>query len=159
LVPRGGIMKDYELVVLYHPDLEIDLDNALKKVEEIINGLKGKITFSENWGKRKLAYVIKKQEYAIYVYYEIQLPDGGIEALESQFNITDEVIRYLVTKPTPNFGDREKKMIGEQEESENNGGEEEKPEKAKADKDEKKKKDEKKEEVKKVSSKDDKEKK
>jgi len=113
-------MRDYELVVLYHPDLEIDLDKALKKIEDLIKKSKGKITFSESWGKRKLAYPIQKQEYAIYVYYEIQLPLEGISAIESQLNITDEVIRYLLTKPTPNFGDREKKMLAA--DSEDAGG-------------------------------------
>lgn len=106
-------MRDYELVVLYHPDLEIDLDKALKKVEGLIKDAGGKVSFSESWGKRKLAYPIKKQEYAIYVYYEIQLTDDSVKKLESQLNITDEVIRYLITKPTPNFGDRDKKMLVE----------------------------------------------
>lgn len=101
-------MRDYELVVLYHPDLEIDLDKALKKVEGVIKNSGGKVLFSDNWGKRRLAYTIKKQDYAIYVYYEIQLDAAAIGKLEGLLNITDEVVRYLVSKPTPNFGDRDK---------------------------------------------------
>ena len=117
-------MRQYELVVLYHPDLEIDLDKALKKVEGLIKGLGGKILFSENWGKRKLAYAIKKQDYGVYVYYELEFAADSVKELEAQLNITDEVIRYLVSKPTPNFGDREKKLMDDDSET----GDEEKPE-------------------------------
>jgi len=101
-------MKDYELVVLYHPDLEIDLDKALKKIDGLIKDCGGKVLFSDSWGKRRLAYKIAKQQYAIYVYYEINIDLPGVAKLESLLNITDEVMRYLISKPTPNFGDRDK---------------------------------------------------
>lgn len=94
-------MKDYEVVVLLHPDLEIDLDKPLKKVEEIIKEQKGKITKSDVWGKRKLAYPINKEDFAVYVYYELTLPPENVRKLETSFNIADEVIRYLVSHPVP----------------------------------------------------------
>ena len=99
--------KDYEIVVLFHPDLEIDIDKALKKVEGLVKGQKGTITTSDNWGKRKLAYPIKKQEHAIYVYYEVNLPPEGVAKLEYNLNITKEVIRYIVTHPVPKMPERE----------------------------------------------------
>jgi len=91
-------MRDYELVVLFHPDLEIDLEKPQKKLEKIIQDLGGKITTTDNWGKRKLAYPIKKQEFAVYVYYELQLKPETIGKLDTTLNITDEVIRHLVTQ-------------------------------------------------------------
>lgn len=94
-------MNDYELVVLYHPDLEIDLDKPLKKIEKIITDNGGKITKQDNWGKRKLAYTIKKEDHAVYVYYEVQLPTENVRRVEGTFNITDEVLRYLLVKPDP----------------------------------------------------------
>ena len=106
----------YELVTLYHPDLEIDLDKALKKVEGILKNNGGKILYSDTWGKRKLAYPIKKQDYAIYTYSEIELPKENVAKVESLLNITDEVIRYLIATPTPNFGKRETKSRDEDEE-------------------------------------------
>lgn len=122
-------MRDYELVVLYHPDLEIDLDKALKKVDGLIKDSGGKVLFSDSWGKRRLAYPIAKQDYAIYVYYEVQLDRAGLAKLEKLFNITDEVIRYLLSKPTPNFGNREKSSKaddGEEKEAEEDKDSEEK---------------------------------
>ena len=92
-------MNQYEIAVLYFPDLEIDLDKTEKKVQGIIEDAGGKITKTDNWGKRKLAYPIKKQEHAVYVFYEVQMPAGAIQKVEQTFNITDEIIRFLITKP------------------------------------------------------------
>jgi small subunit ribosomal protein S6 len=89
----------YEVAVLYHPDLEVDLTKAEEKVTKIITDNGGKVTATDNWGKRKLMYPIKKQEHAIYVFYTVEMPGEGVKKVESILNITDEVIRYLITKP------------------------------------------------------------
>lgn len=94
-------MNEYELVVLYHPDLEIDIDKALAKVEKVIKDAQGKIVKSDNWGKRKLAYQIKKQDHAVYVFYEVEIPGESVTKIEQNLNITDEVLRYLLVKPGP----------------------------------------------------------
>lgn len=101
-------MRDYEMVVLYHPDLEIDLDKALKKIEGIVTKQGGTITATDNWGKRKLSYQIKKQDYAIYVYYEVSLPAPALIKVETALNIANEVIRYLITQPVPKVEKDEK---------------------------------------------------
>lgn len=92
-------MSQYEVAVLYDPGLEIDLEKASSRVEKIIADNGGKITNTDNWGKRKLAYPIKKQETAIYVFYTVEMPGESVKKIESTLNITDEVIRFLVTKP------------------------------------------------------------
>lgn len=92
-------MNIYEVAVLYHPDLEIDLEKASSKVEKIIAGSGGKITKTDNWGKRKLAYPINKQEFAVYVFYTVDMPAEKVQKVEQTFNITDEIIRFLITRP------------------------------------------------------------
>lgn len=92
-------MNTYEIAVLYHPDLEIDLEKAENRVTKIIEDNKGKITKADNWGKRKLAYSIKKQDFAVYVFYTVELPGENIAKVEQTLNITDEVIRFLITRP------------------------------------------------------------
>lgn len=94
-------MAQYEIVVLYHPDLEVDLTKAEEKVTRLIADNGGKVTGTDNWGKRKLAYPIKKQEHAVYVFYTVDLPGDSLQKLESTLNITDEVIRYLIVKTDP----------------------------------------------------------
>ncbi|OGL36314.1 30S ribosomal protein S6 [Candidatus Saccharibacteria bacterium RIFCSPHIGHO2_12_FULL_47_17] len=87
------------MAVLYDPGLEIDLDKASGKIEKIITEAGGKIANTDNWGKRKLAYPIKKNEFAIYVFYTVEAPAEAVAHIEQTLNITDEVIRFLITKP------------------------------------------------------------
>jgi len=89
--------RDYELVVLLHPDLEIDLEKPLAKIRQIIADNKGDIVKEDSWGKRKLAYRINGEEFAMYVYFEVSLPTETVKKLQSTLNITDEVLRYLLT--------------------------------------------------------------
>ncbi len=92
-------MNQYEVAVLYHPDLEIDLEKASSRVEKIFTDNGGKIVNTDNWGKRKLAYTIKKNDHAVYVFYTVELPGENVKKVESTLNITDEVIRFLITRP------------------------------------------------------------
>lgn len=89
-------MKPYELVVLLHPDLEIDIDTPIAKIEKLISGTGGKITKRDNWGKKRLAYPVKKQQFGIYAYFELELAPTAVRELESQLLITEEVIRFLI---------------------------------------------------------------
>lgn len=91
-------MKDYELSILFHPDLEMNLDPALDKIKSLIEANKGKIVKEEAEGKKRLAYSINGQDFAIYHYYDLQLPAEAPAKLSSVLNITDEVLRYLLVR-------------------------------------------------------------
>ncbi len=89
-------MKNYELTVLIHPDLEMNLEPATSKVKELVEKNGGKITKEQNDGKKRLAYPIKGQDFAVYYYYELELPAEAPAKIESVFNITDEILRHLL---------------------------------------------------------------
>lgn len=89
-------MKEYELTVLIHPDLEADLETPLTKVRDIIKNAGGTILREDNWGKKKLAYPINREEFAVYVYMDVELPADAPLKISNTFNITDEVLRYLL---------------------------------------------------------------
>ena len=89
-------MKAYELTVLIHPDLEMNIEPAISKVKELIENNGGKITKEANEGKKKLAYGIRGQEFAVYYYYELELPAAAPAKISSVLNITDEILRYLL---------------------------------------------------------------
>lgn len=89
-------MREYELTVLIHPDLEADLEPALKKVRKIVTDNKGEVKKEDNWGKKRLMYKIAGEEFANYVYMEILLPAEANAKVQQTLNITDEVIRYLL---------------------------------------------------------------
>jgi len=112
-------MKEYELTVLIHPDLEADLETPLKKVRDIITAAGGTIVREDNWGKKKLAYPIRREEFAVYIYMDVALPADAPLKISNIFNITDEVLRYLLV--TVNEKAR-KALAAEQERADNNAG-------------------------------------
>lgn len=99
---RGFQRKDtrlsniYELVVLLHPDLEIDVEAPIAKVEGLIAAVGGKVAKRDNWGKKRLAYRIRRQDFAIYVYFEVELEPAQVRPLEDTILITEEVLRHLL---------------------------------------------------------------
>ena len=91
-------MKDYELTVLIHPDLESDLEKALEKIRSLVAANGGEIAKEDNWGKKKLAYKINGEDFAVYVAMDVKLPAAAPIKISNTLNITDEVLRYLLVK-------------------------------------------------------------
>lgn len=91
-------MQEYELTVLIQPDLEAKLEEPLTKVRDIVAKAGGKITTEDIWGKKRLAYSIRRQDFAVYVYFEAELPSDAPLKISNTLNITDEVLRYLLVK-------------------------------------------------------------
>ena len=91
-------MKEYELTVLINPDLEADLEKTLVDVRKIVTSAGGKITKEDNWGKKKLAYQIKGENFAVYVYMECELPADAPLKISNTLNITDAALRYLLVR-------------------------------------------------------------
>ena len=89
-------MKEYELTVLIHPDLEADIEKALGKVRTLVTTNGGNIIKEDIWGKKKLAYTIKKEDFAVYVYFDVALPADAPLKISNTLNISDEVLRYLL---------------------------------------------------------------
>ena len=90
--------SEYELVVLYRPELESKIEAPLKKVANIITTNGGKIVSEDDWGRRELAYSIAGETHAVYRVYTLELPSEAPAAISSVLNITDEVVRYLLSK-------------------------------------------------------------
>ena len=89
-------MRTYEFTVLLHPDLEIDIDAPIARIEKIIETNGGKVTKRDNWGKKRLAYKVNKHDFAVYIYFEISMPADKVRALEDTVLITEEILRYLL---------------------------------------------------------------
>ena len=113
-------MRQYELTVLIHPDLEMNLTPALDKIKKIVGDNGGKITKEVNDGKKRLAYSINKQDFAVYYNFEVDLPAGASEKISNVLNITEEVLRYLLVTVDVRKAKYEarRKESGEEEEAE-----------------------------------------
>ena len=94
-------MREYELTVVLHPDLEADLETTLKKVRGIVTDNGGKINKEDNWGKKRLAYRINKEDFGLYVYFDVELPAEAVAKVNATLNITDEALRFLLVSVDP----------------------------------------------------------
>lgn len=91
-------MREYELVFIVRPDLD---DNAFKDAVEKVKGwiteAGGVITKTDFWGKRKLAYVVRKQTEGQYVLLKIQMNPAFSATLERNLRFLEPVIRFLIS--------------------------------------------------------------
>jgi small subunit ribosomal protein S6 len=91
-------MRDYELMFIVHPDLdETALNDVISKVSGWITDAGGSITKVDLWGKRKMAYSIRKQKEGQYVLFRTEMePTFGI-TLERNLRFLEPVMRFLLT--------------------------------------------------------------
>ena len=90
-------MRNYELVYIIHPDLdESAQEETMNRVNSWITEGGGEITETEIWGKRRLAYPIKKQIEGNYILLQLKLEPESCLALEQNLNFLEPVMRYLL---------------------------------------------------------------
>lgn len=88
--------KQYELTVLVHPDLEMNLQPALDKINALIESVDGKIIKEINEGKKRMMYKIEGQEFAVYYSYLLELDGSAPEKINRTLSIMDENLRHLL---------------------------------------------------------------
>lgn len=91
-------MKNYELTIVFHPDLEMNINPALEKTKKVLETNHAKIIKEEVDGKKRLSYPIEGQDFGIYYFFELQLPADAPAKISSTFNISDEILRYLLVR-------------------------------------------------------------
>ncbi|MDO4271821.1 MAG: 30S ribosomal protein S6 [Candidatus Saccharibacteria bacterium] len=88
----------YEMVVLFRPEFEAKMDGPLKTIADLVAANGGEIVSEDDWGRKELAYKIAGETHAIYRVYQLELPTTAPAKIDATLNITDSVIRHLVTK-------------------------------------------------------------
>lgn len=91
-------MQQYELTVLVHPDLESEIDKTISTLKALVTDNGGKVVREDNWGKKRLAYTIKKEDFAVYVAFDVELPPEAPLKISNSLNIADYALRYLLVK-------------------------------------------------------------
>lgn len=91
-------MRNYELVCIVQPDLdETAFNGVVDKVKGWIAEAGGSVDKVDVWGKRKLAYLIRKQREGQYVLLNVSLPADATTALERNIRFLEPVMRYMLT--------------------------------------------------------------
>lgn len=89
-------MKRYETLFIVQIDLPIDeLNSTIEQYKAIITGLKGTVIKVEKWGKRRLAYEIKKQSNGNYVLIDFAGKSAIIDEMERNFKIDDKILKFM----------------------------------------------------------------
>ena len=92
-------MRAYEMIFIVDPDvLDEDVDQMSEKFGGIIDGLGGRVVKVDKWGKRKLAYKVKKRMKGNYVLLVFHGDDKVTAELERVIKLDDRVIKYLTIK-------------------------------------------------------------
>ena len=117
-------MRSYQSVLILKPDIEdTRVDEALAKIGEFVKGNGGTILKTEKWGKKRLAYRVKKNRFGIYLNLYHTLEPSGVIDLEKKYKLYDLIIKFMVVSLTD---DELKRALGKNEETEGEGDEREK---------------------------------
>ncbi|MEK7798403.1 MAG: 30S ribosomal protein S6 [Acidobacteriota bacterium] len=92
-------MLQYETVFIADPTYtEEEVDDLVKGYEQVLVAAKGKVIKVEKWGKRRLAYPIRRSEDGIYVLMTIECPPSLVRELDRRYRMNDRILRHLVVR-------------------------------------------------------------
>ena len=89
-------VQGYESIFILHPDTgEEDQEGLIEKYKSLIGANGGQVLHHTTWGRRKLAYEVKKNQFGFYhLFYMDKTPDA-LRAMENAFRIDDLVIKWM----------------------------------------------------------------
>ncbi|MCX4725262.1 30S ribosomal protein S6 [Streptomyces sp. NPDC090052] len=93
-------MRHYEVMVILDPELE---ERAVSPLIEtflsVVREGEGKVEKVDTWGRRRLAYEIKKKPEGIYSVIDLQAEPAVVKELDRQMNLNESVLRTKVLRP------------------------------------------------------------
>ncbi len=92
-------MSSYELVYIVSPEVtDEELSGVLSKVGEFVSKMGGSVTEVVQWGRKRLAYPVKKFGEGNYVLARIEMKPAATKELEANLKLSNEVIRHLLIR-------------------------------------------------------------
>ena len=92
-------MRSYQSVLILKPDIdEARVAEALEKIGDFIKSNGGASLRIENWGKKRLAYRVKKNRFGIYLNLYHTLESAKVVELETKYKLYDLIIKYMVVR-------------------------------------------------------------
>jgi len=89
-------MHIYESIFIINPNLSDDETNGIiKKMQDVVAKQGGEMLKFEDWGKKKLAYEVKKQKRGHYAFFQFKAAPAAVSELERTYKLTDAVIKYI----------------------------------------------------------------
>ena len=91
-------MRHYEIVLLIHPDQSEQVPAMLGRYRDMVTTEKGLVHRVEDWGRRRLAYMINEVHKAHYVLFNVECSLDTLRELEKNFKFNDSILRSLVLR-------------------------------------------------------------
>lgn len=89
-------MRRYETTFIIHPDLlDDDLQRIVQKAVGVIESHQGDVLQVQDWGKKRLAYKIKKQSRGHYIFIDYLAAAAAVKEVERVLRLDDNVLRFL----------------------------------------------------------------
>jgi len=108
-------MNYYESVVVFDSLLPDEtIENYIEKFKKFILDRNAELVKIDKWGKKKLAYEIKKKTYGYYVSFEFKTDQSFVKELENEYRLIEDILRFLTIKRT----EQELKYLSEKEKKE-----------------------------------------
>lgn len=105
-------MNIYENIIIMNAAIsDEEAEAAVAKIKDLVTSQGGEVLKVDVWGRRKLAYEIKKQKKGLYVLLIYKTPSATVKKLEDFYKVFDAVLKYMVVK-------LEKKQVQDLEKSE-----------------------------------------
>jgi small subunit ribosomal protein S6 len=95
------IKRVYESAVLLNAALEDEvIKNIIGRIKETISTNGGEIREIEDWGRKRLAYIVNKSKIGYYIFFRFNALPDLIPKLERFYQLDDNILRYLTVKLT-----------------------------------------------------------
>mgnify|MGYP001822025543 CR=1 FL=1 len=95
------IKRVYESAVLLNAALEDEaIQTVISRIKETISSSGGEIRDVEDWGRKRLAYIVKKSKIGYYVFFRFDALPDLVPKLERFYQLDDNILRYLTIKLT-----------------------------------------------------------
>ena len=91
-------MRKYEIIFIIK-SLEEDATNAvIEKFEKLIAANGGTIDKEDRWGKKRLAYEIKKESEGFYVIFYVTCEPACVDECDRVMKITEEILKHMIVR-------------------------------------------------------------
>lgn len=92
-------MYDYEIALIVRPEIEQEGQEALiERLSEILTSAGGEVTEVETWGRRRLAYPIRKVQEGFYYFIQGQFSASVLPDLERTIKLNEDILRHMVIR-------------------------------------------------------------